>query len=47
MRVNNAKLYYAYDGSLQGTVGHKSLDTCFHKKYIEEGFITFVAHCTW
>jgi len=28
------------------TVGHKSHDPCFHKKYIEAGFMTFVAHFT-
>jgi len=29
-----------------GTVGHKSHDPCFHKKYMEAGVMTFVAHCT-
>ena len=28
------------------TVGHKSHDPCFHKKYTEAGVMTFVAHCT-
>ena len=29
-----------------GTVGHKSHDPCFLKKYMEAGVMTFVAHCT-
>jgi len=28
------------------TVGHKSHDPSFHKKYMESGVMTFVAHCT-
>jgi len=28
------------------TVAHKSHDPCFHKKYVEAGVMTFVAHCT-
>jgi len=28
------------------TVGHKSYDPCFHKRYTETGVMTFVAHCT-
>jgi len=28
------------------TVGHKSHDPCFHKKYMEVGVMTFVAHST-
>jgi len=28
-------------------VGHKSHDPCFHKKYMEAGVRTFVAHCTF
>jgi len=28
------------------TVGLKSHDPCFHKKYMEEGVMTFVTHCT-
>ena len=28
------------------TVGHKSHDPWFHKKYMEAGVMTFVAHCT-
>jgi len=30
----------------QCTVDHKSHDPSFHKKYIESGVMTFVAHCT-
>jgi len=30
----------------QSTVDHKSHDPCFHKKYLEAGVMTFVAHCT-
>jgi len=30
----------------QGTVGHKSHDPCFHKKYMEAGVMTLVAYCT-
>jgi len=29
----------------RSTVGHRSHDPCFHKKYIA-GVMTFVAHCT-
>jgi len=29
------------------TVGHKSHDPCFHKKYKEAGVMTFVARCIW
>ena len=28
------------------TVGHKSHDPCFHKKYMEASVMTFVVHCT-
>jgi len=28
------------------TVGHKSHDPCFHKKYMVAGVMTFVGHCT-
>ena len=28
-----------------GTVGHKSHDSCFHKKYVEVEVMTFAAHC--
>jgi len=31
---------------LRCTVGHKSHDPCFHKKYMVAGVMTFVAHCT-
>jgi len=31
--------------STRSTVGHKSLDPCFHKKYMEAGVMTFVAYC--
>jgi len=33
--------------SFSCTVGHKSHDPCFHKKYMETGVMTFVAHCTF
>jgi len=26
---------------------HKSHDSCSHKKYMEAGVMTFVAHCTF
>ena len=28
------------------TVGHRSHDPSFHKKYMEAGVVTFVVHCT-
>jgi len=40
------KGFYKID-TKYSTVGHKSHDPCFHKKYIEEGFMNFVAHCTY
>jgi len=29
------------------TVGHKSHDPCFHKKYMEAGVMIFVTRCTY
>ena len=29
------------------TIGHKSHDPYVHKKYVEAGVMTFVAHCTY
>jgi len=28
------------------TVGHRSRDPCFNKKYMEAGVMTFAANCT-
>ena len=30
----------------RGTVGRKSHDPCFHKKYMEAGVMAFATHCT-
>ena len=32
--------------NVKSTVGHKSHGSCFYKKYMEAGVMTFVAHCT-
>jgi len=37
-----APLYVVYTG----IVGHKGHDPCFHVFIMEEGVMTFVAHCT-
>jgi len=36
----------SFSNVLPCTVGHKSHDLCFHKKYMEAGVMPFVAHST-